>query len=263
MASNVKNRLYEFRRVLAKGTIRGKKISSSTPFLHFEAKSDMHFCKKFIKFWRKANEFEDFNPKRHHFVFTKTKSDAIVLHQKARQEGINVSTLVDMDHDVENRDLMEIEQIHSTKPACTLITIQFLQGETDVNESYLIEVIREFGDFNEQACKRIKKRTHQMTSERFEKAVFMQKNGSNKDVWEKLAWIKKKNPYPINDHALARSIAVEQGHEKYQKSDTPHDQIIWDIEDKIKLKALNDPNNKLRQLLSKMLREHGEINRPE
>lgn len=263
MGSNVNNRSYEFRRVLAKGTIRGKKISPSTPFLHFEAKSDMYFCRDFIHFWRKTNEFEDFDPMRHRFVFTKSKSQAIVQHQKARQEGINVSTLVDMDHDVENIALMGSEQIHSTKPACTLITIQFLKGETSVNERYLIEVIRECGGFDEQACKRIKKRTHKMTSERFEKAVFMQKNGSPKDVRRRLAEIKKKIPYPINDHALARSVAVEQGHEKYQKSDTPNDQIIWDIEHKIKLKALNDPNNKLRQLLSKMLREHGEINRPE
>lgn len=263
MASNVNNRSFEFRRVLAKGTIRGKEISSNTPFLHFEAKSDMYFCKNFIHFWRKNNEFEDFYPKKHRFVFTEGKSEAIAQHQKVRQEGINVSTLVDMDHDVENRDLMEIEQIYSTKPACTLITIQFLKGETGVNKSYLIEVIRECGDFDEQACKRIRERTHKMTSERFQRGLFMQKNGSNKDVWKKLDRIKKNIPYPINDHALARSIAVEQGHEKYQNLNTPNDQTIWDIEDKITIKALNDPNCKLRQLLSKMLREHGEINRPE
>lgn len=263
MASNVNNRSFEFRRVLAKGTIRGKKIPSNTAFLHFEAKSDMFFCEKFIRFWKKENEFEEFHPEKHRFVFTKTKSQAIAQHQKARQEGINVRTLVDMDHDVENRDFMGIEQILSTKPACTLITIQFLQGEADVNESYLMEVIRECGDFDKQACKRIRKRTHEMTSERFQRALFGQKNGSNKDVWEKLARIKKKIPYPINDHALARSIAVEQGHEKYQNLDTQDDETIWDIEEKITMKARNDPNCKLRQLLSKMLREHGEMNRQE
>ena len=91
----------------------------------------------------------------------------------------------------------------------------------------------------------------------------MQKNGSKKDVFKRLAGIQKKVPYPINDHALARSIAVEQGQEKYQNLDTPADQTIWDIEEKITMKALNDPNCKLRQLLSKMLREHGEMNRPE
>ena len=262
MASNVNYRASEFSRVLAKGTIRGKKIPSNTHFLHFEARSDMIFCEKFVHDWKKKNEFQQFSPKKHRFVFTKSKSQAIVQHQKARLEGINVHTLVDMDHDVENRDLMETEQIHSTKPACTLITIQFLKGEAGVNESYLMEVIRECGDFDEQACKRIRERTHKMTQERFQRALFMQKNGSNKDVWKKLNLIKEKIPYPINDHALARSIAVEQGHEKYQKSDTPHDKIIWDIEHKIELKARNDPNNKLRQLLNKMMREHGEVNRP-
>ena len=67
--------------------------------------------------------------------------------------------------------------------------------------------------------------------------------------------MKKALPYPINDHELARSIAVEQGHSKYKNPETKNDQTIYDIENRMKEQALNDPGQKLRKLLLAMFED--------
>ena len=67
--------------------------------------------------------------------------------------------------------------------------------------------------------------------------------------------MKKALPYPINDHELARSIAVEQGHSKYEKPETKEDRTIYDIENRMKEQALTDPGRKLRLLLMAMFQD--------
>ena len=101
VTSNVRDRPDEFRRILAKGTIRGKKISSTTPFLHFESRGDMFYCEKFIRFWKRMGEFPEVPLRKVQFVFTRRKRKAIMSHQEALAEGVNVSTLVDMDYDID------------------------------------------------------------------------------------------------------------------------------------------------------------------
>ena len=62
-------------------------------------------------------------------------------------------------------------------------------------------------------------------------------------------------PNPINDHELARSIAIEQGHSKYENPEVKEDEIIYAIEDRVKKQALTDPGRKLRLLLMAMFQD--------
>lgn len=252
MASNVRDRPDEFRRILAKRTIRGKKISSTTPFLHFESKGDMFYCEKFIRFWKKMNEFSEVPLRKVQFVFTSKKSEAIMSHQEALAEGVNVSTLVDMDYDIDGFALSKIEHIHSTKPACTLATLQFVQSDNELNKNHLINVIKDNGPFDDEACERVISRTYEGTYRRLEMGIFRNKKDSSENPHKTIRRMKKALPYPINDHELARSIAVEQGHSKYENPETKNDQTIYDIENRMKEQALNDPGQKLRKLLLAM-----------
>lgn len=255
MASNVRDRPDEFRRVLAKGIIRGEKISSTTHFLHFESKGDMFYCEKFIRFWKRMGEFSEVPLRKVQFVFTRKKSEAIMSHQEAQAEGVNVSTLVDMDYDIDGFALSKIELIHSTKPACTLATLQFVQSDDELNKNHLINVINDNGPFDDEACERIISRTYEGTYRRLEMGIFRSKKDTSESPHKRIKRMKKALPYPINDHELARSIAVEQGHSEYEKPETKEDRTIYDIEDRMKQQALNDPGSKLRNLLMIMFED--------
>lgn len=255
MASNVQHRSDEFRRVLAKGAIRGKKISSSTPFLHFESKGDMLFCKKFLQFWKKMGEFTEVPSEKLQFVFTRKKTEAIISHCAALKEDVNVSSLVDMDYDIDEHALSNVDHIHSTKPACTLATLQFIQSDNELNKTHLINVIQDNGPFEDEACKRVISRTYEGTYHRLEKGIWSSQKEFTEKPYKRIKRMKKALPYPINDHELARSIAVEQGHSQYENPEVKDDEIIYDIEDRVKTQALNDPGYKLRNLLIVMFED--------
>jgi len=255
VTSNVRDRSDEFRRVLAKGTIRGKKIPSTTPFLHFESKGDMFYCEKFIRFWKKMGEFSEVSLRKVQFVFTRKKSEAIMSHQEALAEGVNVSTLVDMDYDIDGFALSKIEHIHSTKPACTLATLQFVQSDDELNKNHLINVINDNGPFDDEACERIILRTYEGTYRRLEKGIFRSKKDTSESPHKRIKRMKKALLYPINDHELARSIAIEQGHSQYENPEVKDDKIIYKIENRVKTQALNDPGYKLRNLLMAMFED--------
>ena len=256
MASNVRDRSDEFRRVLAKGTIRGKKIPSTTPFLHFESKGDMFYCEKFIRFWKRMDEFSEVPLRKVQFVFTRTKSEAIISHQEALAEGVKVSTLVDMDHDIDEIAFSNIEHIHSTKPACTLATLQFIQSDDELNKNHLINVINDNGPFDDEACERIISRTFEGTYRRLKKGIYTNKKEMPMNILQKTRKkMERVLPHPINDQEFARSIAIEQGHSQYENPEVKEDEIIYDIEDRVKNQALNDPGRKLRVLLMAMFQD--------
>jgi len=255
VASDVRDRSDEFRRLLAKETIRGEKIQPSTPFLHFESKGDMNFCKDFIHFWRKMGVFSEVPLKKHRFVFTRGKNKAIESHREALDEGVNVSTLVDMDHDIDEIALSNIKHIHSTKPACTLATLQFIKSDDELNKSHLINVIQDNGPFDDETCERIIMRTYEGTCRRLENGIWSTKKNSKEKPSLRIRKMKRALPNPINDHEIARSIAIERGHSKYEDPETKEDQTIYDIENRMKQQALNDPGLKLRNLLMIMFED--------
>ncbi len=255
MASNVRDRSYEFCRVLAKDTIRGEKISSTTPFLHFESMGDSLFCGDFINLWKRTREFSEVPSNRHRLVFSRGKRKAIKSHCEALKEGVNVSTLVDMDHDIDEVALSNIEHIHSTKPACTLATLQFVQSDDQLNKSHLINVIKDNGTFDDEACERIISRTFEGTYRRLENGIWSSRKEFMEKPYKRIERMKRALPNPINDHEFARSIAIEQGHSQYKNPDVKEDEIIYAIEDRVKKQALNDPGRKLRVLLMAMFQD--------
>ena len=182
----------------------------------------------------------------HEFVFTRTKTEAIKEHRLALKQKINVSTLVDMDHDVTSRRLRNLESIHSTKPACTLHTIQFLEREgSGLNRAHLIRIIREQGDFTDEECDQIIERAHKTTLSKLERPASEEEKTELRD----------QIPFPLNDHMLARSIAIGLGDIKYEDPRVGNDKFIYNIEDRIAAQSISDPNGRLRKLAVAMFED--------
>ena len=103
---------------------------SKTPFIHFESTSDAHWGRKFLTLWRNEKSwFEKINLSVDKInsvrtVYTKKKPNAIAAHTSALSAGLNVSTLVDMDHDVTGADIrdsgggyfLHLSILHSPNP---------------------------------------------------------------------------------------------------------------------------------------------------
>lgn len=244
MASDIKSRSSEFSRILAKGTI-GKRDVENVPFLHFESLGDRNFFKKFVEIWNKLEVFGSISLGKHQFVFTRSKKEAINAHRKAVKGKIHVSTLVDMDHDVASARIGKTKFIHSTKPACTLHTIQFLDGENGLNKSHLLRVIRDQGEFSNKQCDRIIERAVRDTLVKLE--------GPSSD--DERVRLRKALPHPLNDHMLARSIAIELGHTEYGNHKTPNGKVIFEIENRIAAQSITDPNERLRNLAKAMFED--------
>ena len=182
----------------------------------------------------------------HEFVFTRTKTEAIKEHRLALKQKINVSTLVDMDHDVTSRRLRNLESIHSTKPACTLHTIQFLESESSgLDRAHLIRIIREQGDFTDEECDQIIERAHKTTLSKLEGPASEEEKTELRD----------QIPFPLNDHMLARSIAIGLGDIKYEDPRVGNDKFIYNIEDRIAAQSISDPNGRLRKLAVAMFED--------
>lgn len=161
-----------------------------------------------------------------------------------------------MDHDIDEVALSNIEHIHSTKPACTLATLQFVQSDDQLNKSHLINVIKDNGTFDDEACERIISRTFEGTYRRLKKGIYISKKEMPMNILHKRKRkMERVLPNPINDHEFARSIAIEQGHSQYENPEVKEDEIIYDIEERVKKQALNDPGRKLRVLLMAMFQD--------
>lgn len=245
MASDIRARSSELARVLARGVV-GERDVQNVPFLHFESLGDSQFFKRFTSLWNRTEAFGPMPLENHEFVFTRSKTEAIKQHRLALKQKISISTLVDMDHDVKNRRFRDLEFIHSTKPACTLHTIQFLEGESNsLNKAHLLLVIGEQGDFTDLQCEQIIERAHKTTLSKLE--------GPASE--EERTVLREQIPFPLNDHMLARSIAIGLGRTEYEDSRVENDEYIYDIEDGIAARSITDPNRRLRRLAMTMFED--------
>ena len=245
MASDIRTRSSELARVLARGVV-GERDVHVVPFLHFESLGDSQFFKQFTRLWNRMEAFGPIPLEDHEFVFTRTKSEAIKEHRIALRQKINISTLVDMDHDVTSRRFRDLKFIHSTKPACTLHTIQFLEGESNsLNKAHLLLVIREQGDFTDVQCEKIIERAHITTLSKLEGPA----SEEEKTV------LRQQIDFPLNDHMLARSIAIELGRTEYEDIRVENDEYIYDIEYRIAARSRTDPNGRLRRLAMTMFED--------
>lgn len=222
-------------RRMAKAKLTGKDISRFK-FLHFESFWDMEFIQSFLKLWSRAGYYGPKEMQNLDFVFTWRKSEAIMQHKLAIEENVKIVTLVDMDHDLRNKDFRNINGIYSTRYACTLTTIQFLEGSKKLNRNILLHVVKEITNFDEQKCHVIINKALELTQERLGRGSrYALENFKEAKIID-----------PLNDHDLEKAIENEFDLSKisYEKGS---------VQDKIKLHAKNDQNEKLRLLLSKMM----------
>jgi hypothetical protein len=183
----------------------GQKTTS--PILHFEGYTDAQLIFEIMN-----NCPDDIETLKRSIIwkFSEGKDKAINNHKSALNMGHNISTLVDMDHDINNRSFAlkkksaeRIPRIHSTKPACTLITAIFIEnGKFDqVTFSEAIRTIPDLSSTDEETLDEIKKNAVRKTWESFTKS-----KGHAVERYIKPLFIKKKIPLPLNDHALIEAI---------------------------------------------------------
>ena len=228
-----------FARYQAKAHMKGESLEDK-PFLHFESPIDMEFMKKFYQIWSKKEGWSDYK-QTINFVFTHTKFDAIKEHKKAVKK-LTVSTLIDLDHEfIEDKWYYNnLKKLHSTKYACTLFTMQFLDGNRGIDREILIRVIKEISGVS--AVEDIIKEAVDGTLKRL--------NKMNKNIIEDLNSVKVNSP--LNDHELAEAITRASGVSEDSAS------FNWKVrknEEKLRAHALQDSNRLVRTLLNKMLKD--------
>ena len=234
--NDLEKRPTHFKRCLAKAELTQKDISN-VKFLHFESYYDMEFVEDFLRFWKNDEHFSRFDLRDYKFVFTWRKKEAIAVHKSALEDGCIVTTLVDMDHDLRNKEFKNIDGVFSTRYALTLTTMQFLKNSKTLDKEILHHVVTEISNLDEKRCLKIIERALENTLERLKR--------SNRYAIENFK--NRKIEKPLNDHDLVNSILTELG--------IPADDInrSRDIERQIKSHAKVDSNGKLRGLLQKMM----------
>ena len=236
--NDLEKRNDHFARYRAKAHIKGESLEDK-PFLHFESPTDMDFMKKFYKIWSKNEGWSDYE-QTINFVFTHTKSDAIKEHEGAIKKGLLVSTLVDMDHDLNDKDFRGVKNVHSTKYACTLFTLQFIKNEKKLDSQKLQSFIEEISGLEHKQCEDIIQGALHGTSTRLNRwAHYIMENFN-----------KKKVQYPLNDHELVNAILRASG-----INENTHDWKLQvrETDEKLRAHALQDSNGLVRTLLNKMI----------
>ena len=110
-------RIIKLNRVIARASLDNKK--KEMHLIHLEGSSDAKFFSEYISVKQISV------PRNTKCVYTAKKEEAIDEHKKALQKGINIVTIVDMDYDYDEKEISGIDNIFTTKCACTLITMQF------------------------------------------------------------------------------------------------------------------------------------------
>ena len=229
-----------FPRYRAKAQIKGESLEDK-PFLHFESPNDMGFMKRFYEIWSKNEGWSDYE-QTINFVFTHTKSDAIKEHEGAIKKDLLVSTLVDMDHDLNDKDFRGVKNVHSTKYACTLFTLQFIKNEKKLDFQKLQSFIEEISGLEHKQCEDIIQGALHGTSTRLNKwRPYITENFN-----------KKKVQYPLNDHELAEAITRASGVSEDSES---FNREVRKNEEKLRAHALQDSNGLVRTLLNRMLED--------
>ena len=210
------------KRYLAKLKAHGAKKERG-PMLHFESHNDARVMQNII-----SKNQKQFRHNKIRYMFTQSKGEAIKNHQDALERDHNITTLVDMDHDLKHREhRIEkgkpaiIPRLHSTKPACTLLTVPY-----NINGKF------SFAEF----C-RMTKRIPELSKADEEIIIQINENAINK-TWERLSkarpharemFEKKGITSPLNDHSVVEAIfehckstskdKIEQNLEKFAKLD--------------------------------------------
>ena len=186
---------------MAKRKMRGSISSGKGPsrFLLFESIVDKNWAQRdFVEYWAKEDGFKVERMRGVRWAFVRGKRDAVRHHREALKAGYTISTLVDMDHDIPGKDLKNAKQIHTTSPACTLWTIQFVDQKGSLSEVRLNEFIKSQCSFEDEAkISEIAENAASLTMKRLQNS-----NPYSEKKFRKKGWLK-----PINDHDLCDAIA--------------------------------------------------------
>ena len=112
-------------------------------FLLFESINDKNWSQKeFMAQWSKDLGFKRREIGAIQWVFAHNKDEAISCHKEAFDAGHRISTLVDMDSDTSGKKVKGVKKIHTTTPACTLWTMQFVDGNGNLIDDHLNAFIK-------------------------------------------------------------------------------------------------------------------------
>lgn len=189
----------DMKRYLTKLKAHGGK-KTRDPILHFESHNDARVMQNII-----SKNQKQFHYNKIRYMFTQSKSKAIKNHQDALERGHNITTLVDMDYDLKLREHLVqkgktamIPRLHSTKPACTLLTVPY-----NIN-----------GKFNFDKFCRMIKRIPEL-SKADEEIIIQINENAIKKTWERIVnarpyarkmFEKKGITSPLNDHSVVEAI---------------------------------------------------------
>ena len=268
----ISNHFYKNKRNLKRNIAKVRALGSkppSNPILHFEAYPAMQLIENFVEenqtiltaFGNLSNSLL--------YNFTKKKSEAIEFHKHALEINMNISTLVDMDHDIKNRASRvakgspeRIPRIHTTSPASTLLTSIYVD-KRDSEKDIFNESMRKFPSLallSDTEILALKESAITKTWARFEKAIGPKMLESLRKDFQK-----KKLSSPINDHSLVETLMekiygheiVELNFKKVKQLSDKQKKEMEGIEQKLRYFFLKQPE-KVLILLSPLFEELNE-----
>ena len=217
----ISNHFYENKRNLKRNIAKVRALGSkppSSPILHFEAYPDMELIENFVE--QNQSILTTFGNLSNSLLynFTVKKTDAIKLHKLALDINMNISTLVDMDYDINQEKTIKVEgldeiitRVHSTFPSCVLETYVFYD-DTKLDDQRLIHFLRSFEQLkeaSEEDLSSIKDIAIEKTWKRLMNGYYMNHNKNRSDkkpVYLKKVFKKKKIKSPLNDHSLVETL---------------------------------------------------------
>tara|TARA_B100000900_G_scaffold325866_1_gene285790 strand:+ start:2187 stop:2966 length:780 start_codon:yes stop_codon:yes gene_type:complete len=195
----------DMKRYLAKlAAHSGKKTNES--ILHFESFNDASLVENMIKKYRR-----DKNSDKIRYMFTKGKNKAIKNHKKTIAMGHNISTIVDMDHDLNHRDFFiskkskeRLSRLYSTKPACTLLTIPYSDNGIHNHENFskAVKTIPNLKDASNELILEIKNDAVKKTWARLKSGIWAERYKKKIEA----DFAKEKIFDPLNDHSMIEAI---------------------------------------------------------
>jgi len=202
-------------------------------FLLFESINDKNWSQKnFMKCWSGEIDFQTQQMREIRWVFAQHKQEAITSHKEAYDAGHRISTLVDMDADTTGKKVKDAKSIHTTTPACTLWTMQFVDGNGNLIRDNLNAFIKsQLPNSDESKISEIAIKTVDLSMKRLVK-----EDRYSEHKFDKKGWLN-----PINDHDLCDAIIKELGADKKKQ-----------VERAMRDSALEDKNGLIRDLFRKM-----------
>ena len=276
----ISNHFYENKKNLKRNIAKVRALGSrppSNPILHFEAYSDMQLVENFVE--ENQSRLTAFGNLSNSLLynFTVKKTDAIKLHKQALDINMNITTLVDMDYDINQENLIKVQgldeiitRVHSTFPSCALETYVFYD-DAKLDDQRLINFLRSFEQLkeaSEEELSSIKDIAIEKTWKRLMSGYYMNHNNNRSDkkpVYLKKVFKEKKIRYPLNDHSLVETLMekiygydnVELNYNKVKSLSDKQKREKNGIEQKLKHFFLKQPE-KVLVLLSPLFEELNE-----